>query len=1120
MKFEILYGRAGSGKTHECIERIKELIAAGERCIMLVPEQFSYRTEKLLVNMLGYMGSQSAEALTFTRLAGRIFAHKSGAVKPALSAAGKNILIYRCILSVKNELVMYSRAAERVGFVDRICTLISEFKRYGISAEDIRALSEKMSNATLRAKLCDIALIYDKYDELFLDDYCDFEDNLYLAADMLEDSGVLDGVHIFIDEFSDFLPQHYKMLEAMGACAKSMTLCLCIDKNISSYGTFAPAAKTFAKIKKLCAEIGASFESVYFGENHLHAGNESLLHLEKNYSKIRPEQYIQEPESIKIFESLSVYSEIENAARSIAKLAREDGVRWRDIVLCCGDSESYFEAVKIIFSRYDIPCFISEKTPVSSHPIVLTILSAIDIFINSFSYESVFSYLKTGFSNILPDEVDILENYVLATGANKRAWLDEKPWSYKSELTEEESEINEQIDEIRRRVILPLMKLRENIGSKHTATHSCEAVYAFMCELDMATKVQEMIDKFKDEGDFVNANRYSRIWNSVMDILDQIVLVAGNKKIGMQQFRNLLETGFVKEQMGIIPQSADAVAVVDVSNARAQSCDYMFALGTNTGAFMGAGTAEGVLSDSEREMMEEAGVQIAPTAREASFDADFLIYKAITRPSKQLYLSYAVSKMTGESLPESELCRTVKKIFANITINSDISGFGSREELLSGMGATFGAMAENLKNNESNADGFWTQVMEWYKSHEKYKFKAAALEAALAYSSEAKNLTKEQTDKLYPDGFTSSVSRLEKYSKCPFSYFIEYTLKAKERKVLKIGAPDIGSIMHAVLERFTKLIGSENLRYSDVDEKYIDAAISAIIDEMGEKMFSGSMLAGKMTQYMFLRLKRNLIRCAKLIVMHIASGRFEPVGSEVYFGDGGKINAVVVDLTSGKKLKIHGVIDRVDSCTTNDGTYYRIVDYKSGNKTFSLEGIYNKLDLQLVVYLDAAMQSKKDAKPAGMLYFNIREPMINATSKMEEQAAADAVEKEMKLNGLVLSDPEVIRDMDPDFEKGSAFLPVTMNKSGDIRITQSVATMNQFNVLIKYVKSSLKQIGDSISSGKIDINPYMSSSGSVCSYCAYKSVCKFDTDKKGNKYRMCQKLKAAEAWEMFNEGGR
>lgn len=1120
MNFEVLYGRAGSGKTHECMSRIKKLVSAGEKCIMIVPEQFSYRSEKLLVEALGFMGSQSAEALTFTRLAGRIFAQRSGAVKPAISAAGKNILVYRCILSVKNDLVMYTRAAERVGFVDRICTLISEFKRYGISEGDIRALCEKISNETLKAKLLDIALIYDKYDELFLDDYCDFEDNLYLAADMLESSGMLDGVHVFIDEFSDFLPQHYKMLEAMSACVKSMTVCLCADKNISAYATFSPASKTFAKLKKMCAETGASFISEYFGQNYLHAGSDSLLHLENNYYKIRPTQYIEEPQDIEIFESLNIYSEIENAARNIKKLVRKCGARWRDISLCCGDGETYFEAVKIIFSRYDIPCFISEKTPVSSHPIVLTILSAIDIFVNSFSYESVFSYLKTGFSNVSPSEVDILENYVLATGATKRAWLDEKPWSYKSELTEDEGEANEQIDKIRRKVIRPLMKLRENIGSKHTCAHSCEAIYDFMCELDMAGKVQSMIDKFKDEGDAVSANRYSRIWNSVMAILDQIVLVAGNKKIGMEQLRNLLETGFSGEQMGVIPQLSDAVCVVDVSNARAQDCRYMFALGTNTGTFMGAGAMEGVLSDSEREMMEEAGVQIAPTAREASFDADYLIYKAITRPSQKLYLSYAISKMTGESLPESELCRSVKKIFPNIIVDSDLSGDEAREELLEGVDASFGLMAERINDQNENGDGFWTQVMEWYRANEKYKFKVAALENALSYSSAAGMLTKEQTDRLYPDGFASSVSRLEKYSKCPFSYFIEYTLKAKERKILKIGAPDIGSIMHAVLERFTKLISSENLRYCDIDEKYIDAAISAIIDEMGEKMFSGSMLAGKMTQYMFLRLKRNLIRCAKLVVMHIASGRFEPVGSEVYFGDGGKIKAVIVDLTSGKKLKIHGIIDRVDSCTTEDGTYYRIVDYKSGNKSFSLEGIYNKLDLQLVVYLDAAMQSGKDAKPAGMLYFNIREPMVNASSRMEDEAAADAVEKQMKLNGLVLSDPEVVRDMDPDFENGSAFLPVSMNKSGEIKITQSVATMNQFNVLIKYVKASLKQIGDAISGGKIDINPYVSSSVDVCSYCAYKSVCKFDPNKKGNSYRVCQKLKAAEAWEMFNEGSR
>lgn len=1119
MKIDVLCGRAGSGKTYECIKRINTLVGDGKRCIMLVPEQFSYRTERLLTDTLGYTSSQSAEVLTFTRLAGRIFAQKSGIAKPSLSAAGKNILLYRCILSVKNELVMYKKSAEMTGFADKICTLISEFKRYGISPEMLRELAARLASKTLAAKLCDISLIYEKYNELFSDSYCDFEDNLYIAAEMLAESGILDGAHIFIDEFSDFLPQHYKMLEAMNTCAASMTFCLCTDGQAQTSATFAPTARTLAKIKAMCRSVGAGFGVTSLETGHFYPQGSSLALLEENYPKISPSQYTEKPEEIRLFEALNVYTEIEACARRIVRLVR-GGARWRDITVCCGDREMYFDALKVIFSRYEIPCFISEKMPVSSHPIVLTILSAIDIFINSFSYESVFAYLKTGFSNISPAEVDILENYVLATGATKKAWLDDKPWSYKSELTERESEANEKIDLIRREVLKPLMKLRENIGSKHSASHSCEAVYNFMCELGMEEKVQGLIDGFKAERDFVNANLYSRIWNSVMAILDQVVLAAGSKKIGMEQLKGLLEVGFLKEEMGIIPQSADSVGIVDVANARAQDCDYMLALGTNTGDFASSSVAEGVLTDREREMIEELGVQLAPTARAAVFDADFLIYKSLTRPKKMLFLSYSVSKITGEALPESELCRTVRRIFPNIEAESDLCESETPEEMLYGANAAFGIMAERINDKVKNADGFWTQVLDWYCSRDKYRLKTDALKKALSYSNEAEALTDRQTEMLYGSSLVSSVSRLEKYSKCPFSYFIEYTLNAKERKILKIGAPDIGSIMHTVLERFTKLVHSSGMRFGDMSDEQTEALISAIIDELGEKLFSGSMLAGKTTQYMLTRLKRSLVRCAKLIVTHIAKGRFEPLGSEIYFGDGGKIDAVVIDLTSGKKLKIHGIIDRVDICEDKSGTYYRVIDYKSGSKSFSLDGIYNGLDLQLVVYLDAAMQGKKDAKPAGMLYFNIREPMISAASKISDEEARLAVEKEMKLNGLVLGDTEVIRDMDCDFESGSSFLPITLNKSGDIRITQSVATLNQFNVLMKYVRNELKKLGSSIIKGKIDIRPYTNGTVSACDYCAYKGVCKLDTRKNGNSCRTAKKLSSAEIWEKLNEGSR
>jgi len=429
--------------------------------------------------------------------------------------------------------------------------------------------------------------------------------------------------------------------------------------------------------------------------------------------------------------------------------------------------------------------------------------------------------------------------------------------------------------------------------------------------------------------------------------------------------------------------------------------------------------------------------------------------------------------------------------------------------------STFGELA--MRMGKQSDDALVLSLKKWYMSKDNYKEKLSRLERELLYSYDAKNLLPRQVDALYPNGINTSVSRLERYARCPFSYFIEYTLKAKERKILKIGAPDIGTIMHAVLEDFTNKIARDNIAWSNIDESYAEALIGAILDEMGEKILGASSLDTKATKYILQRLRSNLIRCAKLLVMHIASGRFEPVGSEITFGDNGKISAVVVDIASGKKLKIHGMIDRVDKCETDDGVYYRVIDYKSGSKSFSLESIYNKLDLQLVLYLEAAMQGKNDAKPAGMLYFNIREPMIKTDFKISDDEAASALKNSMKLDGLILNDAEIVRDMDRNFENGSEFLPVKMTSSGEIRINSSLATMSQFKILSDYVKSSLKQIGNSIAGGKIDIMPYRNSVSSTCAYCGYKSVCKFDVSRSKSGYRMCQKASAADVWDMMRE---
>lgn len=329
-------------------------------------------------------------------------------------------------------------------------------------------------------------------------------------------------------------------------------------------------------------------------------------------------------------------------------------------------------------------------------------------------------------------------------------------------------------------------------------------------------------------------------------------------------------------------------------------------------------------------------------------------------------------------------------MFADVGQEDDLQGGEKADIHMLGAGdGALGTLALQMGDAApGRVRGLWSGVFQWYWEQEPYRERTALLQRAAAYTNAAQQLPERQMAQLYHSGLNTSVSRLERYSQCPFSYFIEYTLKAKERKVLKLGAPDIGSLLHAVLEAFTKRIMQEGKAWREIDEDYCEAAITTIIDELCEEIFAGSPLMGKATQYLLLRLKRSLVRCAKLVVLHIAAGRFEPVGSEVRFGSDGQLRAVVVDLTSGKKLKIHGLIDRVDACETEDGTYYRVIDYKSGSKTFSLENIYHKLDLQLVVYLDAAMQQKSGAKPAGMLYFRIQEPMTAASGPMSEEEAA------------------------------------------------------------------------------------------------------------------------------------
>lgn len=1107
MSVKLVFGRSGSGKTTHCINSAIEC-AKKNNAYIIVPDQFSHKSEKLLLEKIEASFENTVSVITFKRLAERIFERSHLARNKRLSPSGKAMLVMRAIYLEKKNFVVYKKAAEKSGFARKVCDIISEFKRYGIDSKALEELALKIENKMLKGKVYDLCLIYKRYEKLVSDEYTDSQDDLFLAAAKLTELDYLNGADVFIDEFSDFLPQHFALIEVILKKAKNVYFYIRYEEG----EFFCEAASAVESIKELCYRFGLDLKIERLKENLRYKEKPDLLALERGYTKYKSDVYAGECDNVSIFESSGMNEEAENLCGKIVELVREGKYKFGDICVACGDMAAYSKILKLCFDIYDIPYFMAEKELASENPFVKTVLSAINIFNCSYSYESMFLYLKSGFSNLTNEETDILENYVLKYGISKKQWLSEEKWEYKKDiLSDDDEDADDSVEQIRQKAIAPLLKLYETLGRKNTVRAAAEGIFEFMREIGLDKRAFEMIEHFKNENQLFKANMYSKAYNGILNILDQCVLICGSDKIGVEQLYNMLLAGFENEASALVPQRAEEVMVCSVSDARAAECKVMFCIGTNMGEFVSFSAVEGMITDDEREMLEGCGIRLAKTAKRKIADGRAIVYSVLTKAEDKLFLSYSLADDEYCALHASPVCDKAKSILKNIKISDNLENEKTFSYMYQSKEAAYLNLCMQLSKKRAGKkiDDVWYEIYRYFLKRDEFKNKTMLLKRGLNESFEAKKLSKEAMGLVYENGINSSVSRLERYICCPFSYFVEFTLKAKERKILKLGAPDIGSIMHGILEEFVKLCVRLKIDWKSISEEEVLSMLKAITADYTAKIFNRSTIDTKSNRYIIERIEKNLFRCAMLLVRHIRDGKFEPIGCEVAFGARSDIKAAIIDLTSGKKLKIHGIIDRVDKFEDETGTYFRVIDYKSGSKEFSLAKLFYGMDLQLALYLKVVCG--EGGKPGGMLYFKIKEPMQSGNEFADEESIKKGITEQMKLDGIVLKSENVISAMDSYMGKQSEIIPVAYKNDGGFTVASKVATMAEFERIFKHLKKQLKDIGDKILDGRIEISPSVYENSSPCEYCKYNGICRFD--KRCGKYRTLPKMKRDEVYE-------
>ena len=1148
MSLRLIYGRGGSGKSHYCLQDIKEKIKENgkdsnktrNKLVLMVPEQYSFQSERNLLKVVGVTGIIQAEVLSFKRLAHRVFNEVGGLTLKRISDPGKAMLIYNIMEELSSELKIFARASKQQGFIDIVAETIKEFKRYNITPEIIDTSLKNLEDQELIYKLEDLKRIFEKFQEALHKDYIDSEDELTLLWQKFDESSEYDGAEIWIDEFSIFTPQQYLVLEKLLKKCKRVNITLAGDgiaagEDIDNTDIFSVTKKTTRKLLKLAQDNNIKVEkpiNLNDRNNPRFGDNPELKHIERYFYSSPYSYYKNQVKNLRIYKAFNNYEEIEVVARDIVRLVRDEGYRYKDIAIVCRELESYENIIAAILNEYHIPCFLDQKRTVSGNPFIVFITSVFDIFTKNWSYESVFRYLKTGLTGISMESLDLLENYVLANGIRGKKWTKEDFWNYKinygydrEDMTQYEISILNIINETKDIITGPLIKLQDSLKENKTVRGKCTAIYDFLVESGALERIEQWTNEFREQGRIELSNEYDQISDIVMNTLNSLVEVMGDEKISIEKFAKILSVGFEKNEMGLIPVALDEVTVGDIARIRSQGVKALYIVGVNDGVLPRVSKEEGILSDRDRNMLKEKGLELAPDTKTQVFEEQFLVYTTLTTACNYLMLTYPMADIEGKALRPSVVISRMKKIFPKLIEESQITesqGAEARIDMIVAPEPTFNHLIGAVRRDHEGeqVEEIWSEVYKWYDSKKEWKMKTSRILKGLQYSNAVEKVDSETIRDLYGRPLSFSVSRIEQYSQCPFAYFVKYGLKAKDRKVYEFSSPDLGSFIHGILDKFSDLIKIEKMQWKDITREWSRKTISELVDRELNVQSNSILNSSSRYKYMTDRLKRILTRSVNIMTEHVKRSSFDTLANELVFGKGGDLPPIKLSLPSGEDIQLIGRIDRVDSADLESGTYFRVIDYKTGQKSFSLSEVYYGLQLQLLVYLDALISNaeyytEKEAIPGAVLYFRVDDPMISGTADMTEEEIEKAILKKLKMNGLILKDARVVKSMDKEIEGYSLIIPARMNKGDVLGSTPSVVSLEQFDILREYVRDTMVRICEDMLNGNIEIKPSKSKKHTACNYCSFASVCQFDPSMKDNKYRYVNKKKDEEVWTLM-----
>ncbi len=1080
----IIMDRAGTGKSGAILNRIAEQGLSG-RQLLLVPEHASHQVERDLCAVCGDHASRHASAASFRWLAADVLARTGGVSGTVLDGGGKILTMYRALQKQLPALKVYRRPSQKAAFLEQLLHLYDELRSYSVSFEALLAQKDAVS-PPLGDKLQDIAVICSTYEAMLTAggrDCRDLMDRLLDVMDCPAGQAYFRDLQVYADGFLYFNTREEEVLRRILRYAGGLTVSLLGDRERTG-GIFDLSQQVRGRLIRMAEEENVPCRTIASPAAAEDAMDPALRHLERGFfGVLRP--FEGENHAVRLCQGRTAYDEVTYAAAEIRRLVASGQYRYRDILVAARNMPDYEATIENVFERYAIPAFLNRSRDILEKPVIALVTAALDTVSGGWEYEDLFRYLKTGMAGLTHDQCDALENYVLKWEIHGSLWTRDAPWTahpdgYHEEMDDSAAARLQALNETRALVRDPLLRFARRLRQQKTARGQVEALYAFLTDIALPEQLREKTAAFRNRGENKLAEEYAQIWKLLCDVMDQFVFLLDEEALDTEEFSRLLKIVLTQYDIGTIPAALDQVSVTEITRNDRHSTKCAFLLGANDHVLPAAGSPGGILTDSDRAELLRRDLRMAPFGAEQMNMEQMHLYAALAQATDRLYVSWAAADLGGTALRPAFVVGRIRRLFPELTV------LQPEEETL--IDAPVPAL---------EAAGRHPSGAMWMYFAEDPALRPALLAMERGRTMERGSLSRDVVRTLYGDHIRMSASRIDQINTCHFSFFMNYGLRAKERRAAGLDAPEIGTFLHYLLENTAKEAKKRG-GFSVLSQEELHGIVERYIDRFAAEVLGGLEEKSARFRYLFKRLKKTAWAIVDNVAAELAASDFVPMAFELSFGEGKAMPAISIQ-AKDTALTVSGKVDRVDGWMKDGKLYLRVVDYKTGRKKFDFSEILHGVNIQLLLYLfalekeglQAFSTGAEEVVPAGVEYLPARDVILSMDRSATPEQIAAAMEKELKRSGLFLANAEVLEAMEHGCTDKPCYLPLTVKKDGSI--TDGVATAAQFGKLSRYVGHLLEDIAAELGLGNIDADPnYQSESKNACVYCPFATACQFE----------------------------